>query len=93
MQPIDHTSPSQPEPTGDALTVLQVVAAGTGGRYTPESLPGDALLKDIGIDSLKFIVMVLELETKLKRKVFNAENLGRTRTLDDLLGVALAPRS
>ena len=54
--------------------------------------PDQSLADDLGIDSLKFIVLVLEIEQGLKRKVFDVENVARLRTVGDLLGlVATAP--
>jgi acyl carrier protein len=79
------------EPAEVAL-VRRIVAASSGGRHTPESLSGSMSLKDAGVDSLKLIVMILEIETKLRRKIFNADNLGKMHTLDDLLRVAVGPR-
>jgi acyl carrier protein len=66
-----------------------MVANNTGGRYTEESLSGSMRLKDIGIDSLKFIVMILEIETRLGRKIFNVANLAGAQTLDDLTRVVI----
>jgi acyl carrier protein len=71
----------------EAQLIRKVVATSSGGRHTEESLAGSMTLKDIGIDSLKLIVMILEIETKLGRKIFNVANLAGTRTLDDLTRV------
>lgn len=91
MQSSQQLTVEPKDEPAEAALVRRIVAASSGGRHTPESLSGSMSLKDAGIDSLKLIVMILEIETKLRRKIFNADNLGKMRTLDDLLRVALEP--
>lgn len=42
------------------------------------------LYEDLGIDSLQFIRLILEVEDKLGRKIFNADNIGNIVTVKDL---------
>ncbi len=51
--------------------------------------PGDirnemALNQDLGIDSLLFIRLVLELERKLSRRIFNVQIIAQIKTFKDL---------
>lgn len=46
--------------------------------------PGDSLT-DLGIDSLAFIMLVLDVEQAVGRPVFNIETVGQLRTVGDLL--------
>lgn len=59
-------------------------------RCSADALAPTQLLIDLGIDSLKFIVLILEIEHGLDRKVFDVANVGQMRTVDDLLGLVRA---
>lgn len=40
--------------------------------------------EDLGIGSLKFIRLILEIETSVGRRVFNVENIAAVKTVNDL---------
>lgn len=42
---------------------------------------------DLDIDSLKFILMILEIEEIVGRSVFNIETIGELRTVGDLMSL------
>lgn len=45
-------------------------------------------LTDIGIDSLKFIMLMLDIERLLDRKVFDINTVGKLQKVEDLLALA-----
>ena len=47
----------------------------------------DRLKDDLGIDSLQFVRLILELEIKLNRKIFNIENIPSANTIGDLIAL------
>jgi acyl carrier protein len=70
-------------------TILEVLAK--HAQCDPGKLaPGDSLA-DIGVDSLKFIVMMLEIEQVTGRKVFDIDNIGKLRTVGDILSLSQSP--
>lgn len=50
------------------------------------------LVAGLGIDSLQFIRLILEVEEKLKRKIFHVGNIAGIKTVGDLLRVVEASR-
>lgn len=65
--------------------ILQVLAK--HAQCDPDKLsPGD-VLADIGVDSLRFIVMMLEIEQVTGRNVFDIDNIGKLRTVGDILSL------
>lgn len=64
-------------------SVLDIVAR-AAQRPAGTLEPGE-LLTDLGIDSLAFIMLVLDVEQALGRSVFNMETVGNLRTVGDLL--------
>jgi acyl carrier protein len=42
---------------------------------------------DLGIDSLRFIRLILELETMAGRRIFDVEKIARIKTVEDLYQV------
>jgi len=63
--------------------ILDIVAR-AAQRPAGTLQPADSL-NDLGIDSLAFIMMVLDVEQALGRPVFNIETVGQLRTVGDLL--------
>jgi acyl carrier protein len=39
---------------------------------------------DLGIDSLQFILLLLEIESKAERKIFDVESISQIKTVGDL---------
>lgn len=48
---------------------------------------GMKLFEDLGVDSLQFIRLILEIETSVGRKVFDVETIANLKTVEDLYGV------
>ncbi|HEX2270172.1 MAG TPA: acyl carrier protein [Pyrinomonadaceae bacterium] len=42
------------------------------------------LFEDLGVDSLQFIRLILEIESSVGRKVFNVETIANLKTVNDL---------
>ncbi|WP_151637997.1 acyl carrier protein [Noviherbaspirillum aerium] len=63
--------------------ILDIVAR-AAQRPADTLQPADSLT-DLGIDSLAFIMMVLDVEQALGRPAFNMETVGQLRTVGDLL--------
>jgi acyl carrier protein len=45
------------------------------------------LFEDLGVDSLQFIRLILEVETRVGRKIFDVETIANLKTVNDLYGV------
>ena len=71
--------------TPDQQTVLDILHRNVDEGL--QTFQTDIALTDIGIDSLKFIMLVLEIENQLGRTIFNMESIGELRTVDDLLNL------
>ncbi|MEN3297131.1 MAG: Phosphopantetheine attachment site [Burkholderiales bacterium] len=69
--------------TDDQISVLEVLAQ-HAQRSAAQLDPTDAL-SDLGIDSLRFIVVILEIEQCLNRSIFDIGNVGELRTVGDIL--------
>jgi acyl carrier protein len=67
----------------DRQSILEIV-----GRMTDRAVdtlqPSDSLT-DLGIDSLAFIMLLLDVEQALGRPLFDIETVGQLRTVADLL--------
>lgn len=63
--------------------ILDIVAR-AAQRPAGTLQPADNLT-DLGIDSLAFIMLVLDVEQALGRQAFNMETVGQLRTVGDLL--------
>jgi len=65
--------------------VRDVLARNSGGRLASAAIRDDVrLMQDLGIDSLKFILVILEIEEALGRKVFDVQNVKSIATAGDL---------
>jgi acyl carrier protein len=71
--------------TQDHTVVLDILAQ--HAQRPREALDAAGVLADLGIDSLKFIVVVLDIEQRLKRHIFDVENVGELRTVGDILSL------
>jgi acyl carrier protein len=57
-------------------------------QCNPATLAEGDVLADIGLDSLKFIVLMLDVERLTQRKVFDLDNVGKLTTVGDILALA-----
>lgn len=69
----------------DKSTAREMLSKLCERRLTPDEIRTEmSLTDDLGIESLQFIRLVLELEEELGRKVFDVETLAGIKTVDDL---------
>jgi acyl carrier protein len=69
----------------DLELTRQTVATLSKKSLKPEEIRDEmALNQDLGIDSLLFIRLVLELERKLSRRIFNVQIIAQIKTFRDL---------
>ncbi len=69
-----------------AGTIFDVLA-----KYTaraPDKIHRDDLLADLGISSLKFITMMLEIQQVSGRKIFDINTIGNLKTVGDLVALS-----
>lgn len=72
----------------DQLATRDILVKLSGGNHSPEMIEGRmSLLNDLGIESLQFIRLVLEVEEAVGRKVFDVESLSKISTVSDLYEV------
>ncbi|HEX8090926.1 MAG TPA: phosphopantetheine-binding protein [Blastocatellia bacterium] len=75
-------------PTGlndDKSTAREMLSKLCERRLAPDEITTEmSLTDDLGIESLQFIRLVLQLEEELGRKVFDVETLSGIKTVDDL---------
>jgi acyl carrier protein len=65
--------------------VRAVLANNSGGRVTRAAIHDELrIAQDLGIDSLKFILVILEIEEALGRKIFDVSNVKSVATAGDL---------
>jgi acyl carrier protein len=76
--------------TPDQTSVLEILAQ--HAQRPPAALDAAKVLSDLDIDSLRFIVVVLEIEQYLNRHIFDIENVGRLRTVGDILDLVAGSR-
>jgi acyl carrier protein len=74
------------------LAARQILTDLSRNNITCEDVKGEmSISDDLGIDSLQFIRLILEVEIKAGAAIFNVENIPRIKTVNDLyevLGVA-----
>ena len=72
----------------DQLAARDILSRLSGHSHPPERIEARmSLLNDLGIESLQFIRLVLEVEEAVGRKVFDVESLSKMSTVADLYGV------
>jgi acyl carrier protein len=74
----------------DQISVLEILAQ--HAERTPDALDVADVLSDLDIDSLKFLIVILEVEQRLGRQIFDVENVGELRTVGDILDLVSAPQ-
>jgi len=63
----------------------QTVAKLSNEGLKPEEIQDEMVLnQDLGIDSLQFIRLILELERKTARRIFNVQIIAQIKTFRDL---------
>lgn len=69
----------------DQTIIIDILAG--HAQCTPADIDASSGLLDVGLDSLKFIVAVLDIEQRLNRRIFDVENVGQLRTVGDILAL------
>jgi acyl carrier protein len=69
----------------DQLTAREMLSKLCERRVAPNEIGTEmSLSDDLGIESLQFIRLVLELEEELGRRVFDVDTLAGIKTVEDL---------
>lgn len=67
------------------LLTRQILSSLTTQNLSPEAIRPEMLINhDLGIDSLKFIRLILDVESKAGRRIFNVETIAGIKTVGDL---------
>jgi acyl carrier protein len=75
----------------DVELTRQIVAKLSKKGLKPEEIRDEmALNQDLGIDSLLFIRLILELESKSSRRIFNVQIIAQIKTFRDLCAAIIA---
>jgi acyl carrier protein len=70
----------------------EAVARLSNKGLKPEEIRGEmALNQDLGIDSLQFIRLILEIERKSARRIFNVQVIAQIKTFNDLCAAVGTP--
>ncbi len=76
------------EPEAGQELARETVAKLSNKGLRPEEIKGEmALNQDLGIDSLQFIRLILEIERRSARRIFNVQIIAQIKTFDDLCAV------
>ena len=68
-----------------AQAIFEVLAKHT--ERDPDKFSREDLLADLGISSLKFIMMMLEIQQVSGRKIFDIDTIGNLKTVGDLVAL------
>lgn len=72
----------------DQLTARQVLASLNPGGLGMDQIGSEMSIgQDLGIDSLNFIRLILEVESQIGRRVFKIQNIASIKTVGDLYDV------
>jgi acyl carrier protein len=74
------------------LAARQILVDLSRDELTCQEVKGEmSISDDLGIDSLQFIRLILEVEVKAGGSVFNVENIPHIKTVNDLYEVLMSP--
>jgi len=80
------------EPNPALELAREAVSRLSNKGFKPEEIKGEmALNQDLGIDSLQFIRLILEIEKKSARRIFNVQRIAQIKTFDDLCAAVATP--
>ncbi len=69
--------------------IIKDILVNICGKTTPNEISDKMLIKEeLGIDSLKFIRLIMEVEIKLGKQFFNVDNIGSLKRVEDLYHVS-----
>jgi acyl carrier protein len=76
------------ELNSDYQIVCDAVARLTAREVAREDIRAEMLLsRDLGIDSLQFIRLILEIESQTARRIFDVQVISQIKTVQDLCNV------
>ena len=79
------------EPKPNLEFARQAIAKISKTGLMPEEIRDEMDLKrDLGIDSLQFIRLILELERKSSKRIFNVRIIAQIKTFSDLCAAIIA---
>lgn len=79
------------ELSSDHELARETVAKLSNKGLKPEEITGEMVLnQDLGIDSLQFIRLILEIERKSSRRIFNVQVIAQIKTFNDLCAAVAA---
>jgi acyl carrier protein len=74
----------------EARLTYEAVAGLSNKGLKPEEIRGEMVLKhDLGIDSLQFIRLILEIERRSVKRIFNVQIIAQIKTVNDLCAAVL----
>jgi acyl carrier protein len=75
----------------DQELARETVAKLSNKGLKPEEITGEMVLnQDLGIDSLQFIRLILEIERRSSRRIFNVQVIAQIKTFNDLCAAVAA---
>lgn len=76
------------ELNGNQLAARQILVDLCTKNLSSQEIKAEmSISNDLGIDSLQFIRLILEVEVKAGGAIFNVENIPRIKTVNDLYEV------
>jgi acyl carrier protein len=83
MQAEQHATQAGLNP--EQLLTRQILSELTTQNLSPDAIRPEMLInQELGIDSLKFIRLILDVEGRAGRKIFNVETIATIKTVGDL---------
>lgn len=77
MQSMEHSP--------ETKLACEAIARLSNKGLKPEEIQGEMVLNhDLGIDSLQFIRLILEIERKSAKRIFNVQIIAQIKTVNDL---------
>jgi len=74
----------------EAKLACEAIAGLSNRGLKPEEIRGEMMLNhDLGIDSLQFIRLILEIERKSVKRIFNVQIMAQIKTVNDLCAAIL----
>lgn len=74
----------------EAKLAYEAIARLSNKGLKPEEIRGEMVLKqDLGIDSLQFIRLILEIERRSLKRIFNVQIIAQIKTVNDLCAAVL----
>lgn len=66
-------------------TIIEIMCEQSEPRIATGDLSREHEIESIGLNSLKFMLTIIEIEHQLKRSIFKLENMPNLKTVGDIL--------